>query len=40
MATRSDYFDRDQFFGEPDYYFSETNRNSYSVLFDHDFGKA
>lgn len=33
-------FDRDQFFGEPDYYFSETNRNSYSVLFDHDFGNG
>jgi iron complex outermembrane receptor protein len=31
-------FDRDTFFGEPDYYFSETNRNTYSVLFDHDFG--
>ncbi|WP_426129014.1 TonB-dependent siderophore receptor [Pararhizobium sp. PWRC1-1] len=31
-------FDRDKFFGEPDYYFSETNRNTYSVLFDHDFG--
>ena len=33
-------FDRDQFFGEPDYYFTETNRNSYSVLFDHDFGNG
>ena len=33
-------FDRDAFFGEPDYYFSETNRNSYSVLFDHDFGNG
>ena len=31
-------FDRDTFFGEPDYYFSQTNRNTYSVLFDHDFG--
>jgi iron complex outermembrane receptor protein len=33
-------FDRDVFFGEPDYYFTETNRNSYSVLFDHDFGNG
>jgi iron complex outermembrane receptor protein len=33
-------FDRDAFFGEPDYYFSETNRNSYSVLFNHDFGNG
>ena len=31
-------FDRSKFFGEPDYYFSNTNRNSYSLLFDHDFG--
>ncbi|WP_018900920.1 TonB-dependent siderophore receptor [Rhizobium sp. 2MFCol3.1] len=31
-------FDRSTFFGEPDYYFSNTNRNSYSLLFDHDFG--
>jgi iron complex outermembrane recepter protein len=31
-------FDRSAFFGEPDYYFSNTNRNSYSLLFDHDFG--
>jgi iron complex outermembrane receptor protein len=30
-------FDRDKFFGEPDYYFLTTNRNSYSVMFDHDF---
>lgn len=33
-------FDRDQFFGEPDYYFSETNRNTYSVMLDHDFGNG
>ena len=33
-------FDRDMFFGEPDYYFSETNRNTYSVMFDHDFGNG
>jgi iron complex outermembrane receptor protein len=33
-------FDRDTFFGEPDYYFSDTNRNSYSVMFDHDFGNG
>lgn len=31
-------FDRSKFFGEPDYYFNNTNRNSYSLLFDHDFG--
>jgi iron complex outermembrane receptor protein len=31
-------FDRDAFFGEPDYYFRTTNRNTYSVMFDHDFG--
>jgi iron complex outermembrane receptor protein len=31
-------FDREKFFGEPGYYFSETNRNTNSVLFDHDFG--
>ncbi|WP_070147336.1 TonB-dependent siderophore receptor [Agrobacterium vitis] len=31
-------FDRSKFFGEPSYYFSNTNRNTYSVLFDHDFG--
>ncbi|MFP5076061.1 TonB-dependent siderophore receptor [Rhizobium sp. YIM 134829] len=33
-------FDRHQFFGEPDYYFTDTNRNSYSVMFDHDFGNG
>jgi len=31
-------FDRDKFFGEPDYYFSNTNRNTASLMFDHDFG--
>ncbi len=30
-------FDRSDFFGEPDYYFLNTNRNTYSLLFDHDF---
>ena len=30
-------FDRDKFLGEPDYYFLTTNRNSYSLMFDHDF---
>lgn len=33
-------FDRSDFFGEPGYYFSNTNRNSYSLLFDHDFGNG
>jgi iron complex outermembrane recepter protein len=33
-------FDRDKFFGEPDYYFLTTNRNTYSVMFDHDFGNG
>ncbi len=33
-------FDRDVFFGEPDYYFTDTNRNTYSVMFDHDFGNG
>jgi iron complex outermembrane receptor protein len=31
-------FDRDRFFGEPGYNFDKTNRNTYSVIFDHDFG--
>lgn len=31
-------FDRDKFFGEPGYNYDKTNRNTYSVLFDHDFG--
>ncbi|MFN7102030.1 MAG: TonB-dependent siderophore receptor [Pseudorhizobium sp.] len=33
-------FDRDRFFGEPEYYFRSTNRNTYSVMFDHDFGNG
>ncbi|OBZ95554.1 ligand-gated channel [Pararhizobium polonicum] len=33
-------FDRDKFFGEPDYYFNTTNRNVYSLMFDHDFGNG
>jgi iron complex outermembrane receptor protein len=32
--------DRSSFFGEPDYNFDQTNRNSYSVMFDHDFGNG
>lgn len=31
-------FDRSQFFGEPDYYFRTVNRNTYSLMLDHDFG--
>ncbi|MFC5442467.1 TonB-dependent siderophore receptor [Rhizobium halophytocola] len=30
--------DRDSFFGEPDFNYNDTNRNTYSLLFDHDFG--
>lgn len=33
-------FDRSVFFGEPDYYFKNTNRNTYSAMFDHDFGNG
>ncbi|NTJ43549.1 TonB-dependent siderophore receptor [Agrobacterium larrymoorei] len=33
-------FDRSKFFGEPDYYFNDTNRNTYSLMFDHDFGNG
>ena len=33
-------FDRDSFFGEPDYNYDTTNRNTYSVMFDHDFGNG
>jgi iron complex outermembrane receptor protein len=33
-------FDRSDFFGEPDYYFMTTNRNTYSLMFDHDFGNG
>lgn len=32
--------DRDLFLGEPDYNYDETNRNTVSVLFDHDFGNG
>ena len=31
-------FDRDKFFGEPSYNYNTANRNTYSVIFDHDFG--
>lgn len=30
-------FDRDKFFGEPDFNYDTTNRNTYSFIFDHDF---
>jgi len=33
-------FDRDRFFGEPDFNYDETNRNTLSVMFDHDFGNG
>jgi iron complex outermembrane receptor protein len=33
-------FDRSAFFGEPDYYFNDVNRNSYSLMLDHDFGNG
>ncbi|MDP9837129.1 iron complex outermembrane receptor protein [Neorhizobium huautlense] len=33
-------FDRSSFFGEPDYYHNNVNRNSYSLMFDHDFGNG
>nr|CAD6425756.1 TonB-dependent siderophore receptor [Rhizobium sp. Q54] len=33
-------FDRDRFFGEPDFNYDETNRNTYSLLFNHDFGNG
>jgi iron complex outermembrane receptor protein len=33
-------FDRSDFFGEPDYYFMNTNRNTYNLKFDHDFGNG
>ncbi len=32
------HFDRSRFFGEPDYNYRGINRNSVSVIFDHDFG--
>lgn len=33
-------FDRSRFFGEPDYNYLGTNRNSVSVMLDHDFGSG
>lgn len=33
-------FDRDRFFGEPDYNYNSTNRNTYNFLFEHDFGNG
>jgi iron complex outermembrane recepter protein len=33
-------FDRSRFFGEPDYNYRGTNRNSVSVMVDHDFGSG
>jgi len=33
-------FDRDRFFGEPGFNYDTTNRNTYSVIFDHDFGNG
>ena len=33
-------FDRDRFFGEPDYNYDTTNRNTYSLMFEHDFGNG
>lgn len=32
--------DRSRFFGEPDYNYDTTNRNTYSLFFDHDFGNG
>lgn len=32
--------DRDVFFGEPGYNYNRVNRNTYSVMFDHDFGNG
>jgi len=32
--------DRDSFFGEPDYNYNTVNRNTYSLIFDHDFGNG
>ncbi|NKN35959.1 TonB-dependent siderophore receptor [Agrobacterium sp. a22-2] len=32
--------DRDSFFGDPDYNYLTANRNTYSLLFDHDFGSG
>jgi len=33
-------FSRSRFFGEPDYNYRDVNRNSVSVMFDHDFGEG
>lgn len=33
-------FDRDRFFGEPDFNYDETNRNTFNVMFDHGFGNG
>jgi iron complex outermembrane recepter protein len=33
-------FNRDRFFGEPDYNYRGTNRNTLSVMLDHDFGSG
>jgi len=33
-------FDRDAFFGEPDYNFQDTNRDTITAMFDHDFGSG
>lgn len=37
---RGTNLDRDRFFGEPDYNYDTTNRNTYSVTLDHDFGNG
>ncbi len=37
---RGTNLDRDRFFGEPDYNYDTTNRNTYSVMLDHDFGNG
>jgi iron complex outermembrane receptor protein len=34
------HFDRDRFFGEPDYNYRDTNRNAVTVMFNHDFGSG
>jgi iron complex outermembrane recepter protein len=33
-------FERDRFFGEPNYNYDTTNRNTYSLMFEHDFGNG
>ncbi|WP_337271169.1 TonB-dependent siderophore receptor [Oryzifoliimicrobium ureilyticus] len=37
---RFTHLDRDAFFGEPDYNYNTVNRNTYSLIFDHDFGNG